>query len=145
MFKSKVTKQNVVNADGATVVANRINQDCSVEGNISSHTDIRIDGTISGNITSTSKIVIGATGKVNGDIACEDLTVEGAVEGNISVSGTLYLRKTSEIGPFSVKFQKIIIEEGATVQCQLMPVYTAPKTDEESNEINSAESNESGQ
>lgn len=145
MFKSKVTKQNVVNADGATVVANRINQDCSVDGNISSHTDIRIDGTISGNVTSSSKIVIGSTGKVNGDIACEDLTVEGIVEGNISVSGTLYLRKTSQIGQYSVKFQKIIIEEGAAVQCQLMPVLTPPKDNNENIEVNTAITDDTGQ
>lgn len=124
MFKSKVTKRNVVNAEGATVVANRFNQDCSIIGNIQSSTDIRIDGTVEGNIQSTSKIVIGTTGKVKGDIHCEDLTVEGIVEGNITIAGTLYLRKTSFIGPYSVKFKKIIIEEGAVVECQLLPIQT---------------------
>lgn len=129
MFKSKVTKKSVVNADGATVVANRINQDCKVNGDIFSSTDIRIDGVINGHISSTSKIVIGTTGQVNGNIQCEDLTVEGSVEGNISVTGTLYLRKTSQIGQFEVKFQKIIIEEGATVLCQLMPLTDISKTE----------------
>ncbi len=128
MFKSKVTKKNVVNSEGATVVANRINQDCTVNGDISSSTDIRIDGIITGNINSSSKIVIGTTGRVNGNIQCEDLTIEGHVEGNISISGTLYLRKTSQIGKFDVKFQKIIIEEGATVLCQLMPITDFSKS-----------------
>lgn len=121
MFRSKVTKKNVFNADGATVVANRLNQDCSVIGHIQSTTDIRIDGQVEGNINSSSKIVIGLTGNVKGNISCVDLTVEGAVDGDIDISGTLYLRKTSRIGPFSVKFQKIIIEEGAEVACNLIP------------------------
>lgn len=129
MFKSKVTKKNVVNADGATVVANRINQDCTVLGDISSQTDIRIDGKIVGNISSQSKIVIGSMGQINGNIQCEDLTVEGIIEGDITVSGTLYLRKTSQIGQYAVRFQKIIIEEGATVLCQLMPLTEVPKNE----------------
>jgi cytoskeletal protein CcmA (bactofilin family) len=56
------------------------------------------------------------------------LTVEGVVEGNISVSRTLYFRKTSQIGQFVAKFQKIIIEEGATLQCQLLPLENISNT-----------------
>lgn len=130
MFKSKVTKKNVVNAEGATVVANRINQDCIIKGDISSCTDIRIDGNIEGNIDSTSKIVIGTTGMVKGNIQCEDLTIEGKVDGDISINGTLYLRKTAHVGPFSVKFKKIIIEEGAVVECQLLPITSSSPSNE---------------
>lgn len=128
MFKSKITKKSVVNAGGNTVVANRINQDCIIIGTINSITDIRIDGTVNGNVNSRAKIVIGPTGKITGDIQCEDLTVEGVVEGNISVSRTLYFRKTSQIGQFVAKFQKIIIEEGATLQCQLLPLENISNT-----------------
>ena len=128
MFKSKITKKSVVNAGGNTVVANRINQDCIIIGKINSITDIRIDGTVNGNVKSQAKIVIGPTGKITGDIQCEDLTVEGIVEGNISVSRTLYFRKTSQIGQFVAKFQKIIIEEGATLQCQLLPLENISNT-----------------
>ena len=131
MFKSKITKKNVVNAGGNTVVANRINQDCIVDGPMSSVTDIRIDGTINGNVSSQAKIVIGPTGKVTGDIHCEDLTVEGVVVGNIHVLRTLYFRKTSEVGQFVAKFQKIIIEEGATLQCQLLPLENMSNTENE--------------
>lgn len=128
MFKSKITKKNVVNAGGNTVVANRINQDCIITGTINSITDIRIDGFVNGNVLSQAKIVIGPTGKVTGDIQCEDLTVEGIVEGNISVSRTLYFRKTSQVGQFVAKFQKIIIEEGANIQCQLLPLENISNT-----------------
>lgn len=128
MFKSKITKKNVVNAGGNTVVANRINQDCIITGTINSITDIRIDGFVNGNVFSQAKIVIGPTGKVTGDIQCEDLTVEGIVEGNISVSRTLYFRKTSQVGQFVAKFQKIIIEEGANIQCQLLPLENISNT-----------------
>lgn len=129
MFKSKITKKNVVNFGGNTVVANRINQDCEIEGSITSITDIRIDGIINGNVKSQAKIVIGPTGKVNGDIYCEDLTVEGEVVGDIHVLKTLYFRKTSQVGQFVAKFQKIIIEEGATLQCQLLPLENMPKSE----------------
>lgn len=121
MFSSKNSKNGSQNST-TTLVANRINKDCSVQGNIVSQTDIRIDGTIVGDVESAAKIVIGSTGNVLGQIRCEDLTVEGIVEGDIFVNKTLFLRKTSKIGQFTVRFKKIIIEEGANIQCQLLPI-----------------------
>ncbi|MCO5247547.1 MAG: polymer-forming cytoskeletal protein [Chitinophagales bacterium] len=121
MLKNKFLKNGIKPADGTSVVANRINEDCCLEGNINSKSDIRVDGNIKGNVCSASKIVIGNTGKVEGDIKSKDLTVEGIVNGNIDVCGTLYLRKSAQIGPYQVTFSKIIIEEGVEVKCRLMP------------------------
>ncbi len=104
-----------------SIVANRINRDCRVAGDIQSETDIRIDGTVEGNISCEAKVVVGDNGYVKGDIRCMDLTSEGNIQGNIHVLEVLFLKKTSKTGPFSVKFSKIIIEEGAEVHCRLMP------------------------
>lgn len=121
MLKAKFLKKGIKPTNGMSVVANRINEDCCLEGNIKSQSDIRVDGNIKGDIRSSSKIVIGVTGKVIGNISSTDLTVEGIVEGNIELSGTLYLRKTAKIGAYQASFSKIIIEDGADVQCKLLP------------------------
>jgi len=122
MFRSKVTKKNVVNADGATVVANRINNGCVVTGRLTSDTDFRIDGKIYGDIDCNAKVVIGATGEVHGDIRCTDLTIEGSVTGNVYASGTLYFRKSCFFGGREVHFVKLIVEEGADIKATLIPI-----------------------
>ena len=59
------------------MVANRINEGTVISGDISAQTDIRLDGTIMGNIICSSKVVIGSNAHITGHITCNDLTIEG--------------------------------------------------------------------
>lgn len=134
-MKHKEKKNNIKN-DSGNIVANRINEDCTVRGDIKSISDIRIDGTVEGGVVCEAKVVIGVTGKIQGNISCVNLTVSGYVNGDIIVQDTLYLRKTSYIGPHAVRFNKIIIEDGAEVLCQLMPItdYSNQKSQNDQSE-----------
>jgi cytoskeletal protein CcmA (bactofilin family) len=64
----------------------------TVKGDISSNSDLRIDGTIIGNVNSTAKIVIGASGNVEGDISGNQADIVGKVSGNIKTKDLLQLR-----------------------------------------------------
>jgi cytoskeletal protein CcmA (bactofilin family) len=64
----------------------------TLKGDISSNSDLRIDGTIIGNVTSSSKIVIGASGNVEGDITGNQADIVGKVSGNIKTKDLLQLR-----------------------------------------------------
>ena len=64
----------------------------TLKGDISSNSDLRIDGTIVGNITSSAKIVIGANGVVEGDINGNQADIVGKVSGNIKTKDLLQLR-----------------------------------------------------
>ena len=64
----------------------------TLKGDISSNSDLRIDGTIIGNIHSSAKIVIGADGVVEGDIAGNQADIVGKVSGNIRARDLLQLR-----------------------------------------------------
>lgn len=66
-------------------------------GNLVTGDDIRIDGTIEGNITSKGKIIIGPKGVVSGDIDCLNLDLLGQVNGNIYCSEVLILRADSVV------------------------------------------------
>ena len=123
MFGDRITRKNVVNTMGNTVVANRINQGCSLHGDLNADTDIRIDGLIKGNIACTSKVVIGVTGEVEGNIDCTDLTIEGKLKGLVRSSGTLYFRKTSYFEG-EVSFIKLIVEDGAEIKASLTSIPT---------------------
>ena len=69
-------------------------------------------GTVIGTVTSKSKIVIGKTGVVEGDIICSDAHVEGKVVGKLEVSDLLYLSKTADIEG-DIIIGKLVVEEGA--------------------------------
>lgn len=64
----------------------------TVKGDISSNADLRIDGTIVGNINCSAKIVIGSNGLVEGDIFGNHADIVGKISGNIRVKELLQLR-----------------------------------------------------
>jgi cytoskeletal protein CcmA (bactofilin family) len=61
-----------------------------VQGKLAFDTPVRIDGELSGELSSSKVIVVGSTGRiVDADINTADLVVFGYVKGNITVSGRL--------------------------------------------------------
>jgi len=68
-----------------------------IKGDILSNGDIRIDGSLSGKLSTKGKVVIGVTGKVKGEILCKNSDVEGYIEGKITVTQLLALKTTSQI------------------------------------------------
>ncbi len=64
----------------------------TLKGDISSASDLRIDGKIIGNIQSSAKVVIGANGEVEGDITGNQADIVGKVSGNIRAKELLQLR-----------------------------------------------------
>ena len=75
-------------SSGATLIS----AGTTLKGDISSNHDLRIDGTIIGNVSSTAKIVIGASGSVEGDISGNQADIVGKVSGNIKTKDLLQLR-----------------------------------------------------
>lgn len=63
-----------------------------IRGNIESNGDIRIDGTLIGNLSSKAKVLIGVDGVVEGDVTGQDADVLGKVTGQFKVNDLLQLR-----------------------------------------------------
>lgn len=81
------------NGNGATLIS----AGTTLKGDITSNSDLRIDGTIIGNVTSNAKIVIGNSGSVEGDVNGNQADIVGKVSGNIRVKDLLQLRGECEI------------------------------------------------
>ncbi|HWJ93068.1 MAG TPA: polymer-forming cytoskeletal protein [Flavisolibacter sp.] len=94
-------------AHGSSGSATLISEGTVLKGNVNSNHDLRIDGTIHGNVTSSSKIVIGPSGFVNGNIEGANADITGRVAGNIQVKELLQLREegTIEGNIFAAKLQ----------------------------------------
>jgi cytoskeletal protein CcmA (bactofilin family) len=69
-----------------------ISSGTTIKGDISSNSDLRIDGTIIGNIHSSAKIIIGSSGVVEGDISGAQADIVGKVSGNVRAKELLQLR-----------------------------------------------------
>lgn len=86
--KSDISNDTPAQPSGASIIA----AGTTLKGDISSSGDIRIDGTLHGNINSTAKVVIGANGVVEGDINGQQADIMGKINGTIKVKELLQLK-----------------------------------------------------
>lgn len=119
MFNNKnktEMQQTSTGGNGTTLVSSGT----TLKGDISSNNDLRIDGTVVGNINSASKIIIGATGVVEGDITGNQADIGGKVSGNIKAKELLQLRGESVVTG-NLYAGKLQIEPTATFngQCHM--------------------------
>ena len=81
-------QQITTNGNGATLISSGT----TLKGDLSSNSDLRIDGTVIGNIHRSAKIIIGSTGVVEGDISGTQADIVGKVSGNVRAKELLQLR-----------------------------------------------------
>ena len=93
---------------------NRIVEGTVIEGEIKCDSNIRIDGVIKGTITTKGRVVIGPSGKIEGDVVCRNADIEGQLNGKISVNELLSLKATAKING-QVTTGKLSVEPGAVI------------------------------
>jgi len=91
---------------------NLIGQGTEITGDIVCSGDLRIDGNLTGNISSKGKIVVGETGKIKGEIICKNSDISGALEGKVTVAELLSLKTTARING-DITTSKLAIEPGS--------------------------------
>lgn len=104
-------KTNKSESDGASI--NLIGNGTSINGDINSNGDFRIDGTLKGNITINGKLVVGSTGKIEGNMTCQNADISGEIHGKVTVSELLILKASSKLLG-DIITGKISIEPNAT-------------------------------
>ncbi len=92
--------------------SNTIGKGTTVEGNIETYGNLRIDGKVIGNIITKSKLVLGQTSHVDGNILAQNAEVFGEVKGKIEVSDLLTLKSSSVIHG-DILTSKLVVETGA--------------------------------
>jgi cytoskeletal protein CcmA (bactofilin family) len=93
-------------------VINLIAAGTKITGELVSDGDIRIDGELSGNLESKGRLVIGASGIVEGDIRCKSCEIAGTQKGRLFITELLTLKASSNITGDMVT-GKLSIEPGA--------------------------------
>jgi cytoskeletal protein CcmA (bactofilin family) len=87
-----------------------------IKGELSGSEDLYIDGQVEGNIDLRDhSVTVGPAGKVKAGISAKTIVVQGKVDGSLTASDRLDLRK-SAIVTGNLTTQRIAIEEGAFLQ-----------------------------
>lgn len=91
---------------------NLISSGTKITGNILAEGDIRIDGELKGNIQAKGRLVIGASGKIEGEIMCNNIEVSGEVKGKITTDELLSMKSTAKING-EIVAGKLAVEPGS--------------------------------
>ena len=109
MFNTKNKLALQETSHGTTIIG----AGTAITGNIESQSDIRIDGSVFGNIFSKQKIVIGSEGQVQGDLTGQQADISGKVTGKIQAADMLQLREKANVNG-DLYAGKLQIEPSAT-------------------------------
>jgi cytoskeletal protein CcmA (bactofilin family) len=133
MFNAK-TKSDILGETPVGTSTSLIGAGTSLKGDITSNGDLRIDGTLVGNIHCTAKVVIGANGVVEGDINGQQADIMGSVSGTIKVKELLQLKSSCTVNG-NLYAAKLQIEPAATFngQCHMTTAEVKTKHSTSSN------------
>ena len=76
---------------------NALTSGSKIIGTVITDSDMRIDGTVEGDVKCAGKLVVGEQGLVKGTVECQNAEIMGRLDGKIDVKYTLALRATSTI------------------------------------------------
>jgi cytoskeletal protein CcmA (bactofilin family) len=92
-------------------VLNVLSEGTTIDGNLVSNGDLRIDGKVNGDVITQGKCVLGASGVIVGNIQAKSCDISGNVRGNLKVTETLFL-KASGVITGDINTSKIVVEIG---------------------------------
>lgn len=107
-------------AAASTGALNALVKGTVIEGTVRCDSDLRVDGAIKGKLSCQSKVIIGPTGSVDGEIRCQNAVIEGKFKGNLYVTELLNVRETAEVDG-EITTNKLIVQSGAkfNVACKM--------------------------
>ena len=92
---------------------NILNAGTRIQGDLNSEGDLRVDGAVQGNIVVKTKLVLGQSSSIKGNITAQNCDISGLVNGNIKVNELLIIKASAQING-DISCSKLIIEAGAS-------------------------------
>lgn len=85
------------NTESLNQAINIISEGTKIKGDINATGDIRVDGELVGNISAKGRLVVGPSGKINGEIDCGNIEVSGQIKGKVKATELLNMKSTAHI------------------------------------------------
>jgi cytoskeletal protein CcmA (bactofilin family) len=83
-----------------------------IEGKFQSSENVRLDGTIHGEVNVDKRLVTGDTSFVQGNIHAKEAAIKGKIKGDIYIQDALHLLETAVIEG-NISARTMVVEEGA--------------------------------
>lgn len=99
---------------------NTISAGTVIVGTVNAEGDMRVEGKIIGTVTCSSRLVVSASGYIEGSIDAKNAIIEGEIKGNVVTREVLQIDKTGKV--FGDIFtSKLVIQLGAvfTGSCKM--------------------------
>lgn len=113
-------KKPILTASTPSSGVNTLVKGTTVEGTVKCENDLRVDGLIKGKLECAAKLIIGPSGKIDGEARCQNAVIEGVFIGKLQVVEQLNVRESARIEG-DISTSKLIVQSGAkfNVACKM--------------------------
>ena len=109
MFANKEEKKIAEEISNAST---NIGKGTILSGNIETFGNIRIEGHATGDVKSKSKVVLGESSSLDGNIIAQNAEIFGEVKGRVEISDVLTLKETAVVHG-DIITGKLVVDSGA--------------------------------
>ncbi len=119
MFKNKDNLEKQIQKVESETISSIVDQNMTINGELSFKGKTRIDGTVTGNITG-EHLILSQSGTITGDISVSSFVCHGSIEGNVNAD-IVTARKGSSIQG-RVTAANLVVEPGAALDGEVKTV-----------------------
>jgi cytoskeletal protein CcmA (bactofilin family) len=98
----------------------------TLEGHLTSNSNVRLDGTFSGTLEIGGNVLVGETAQINADINARNISIAGAVRGNVTGKKVQLLRTARLWG--DIRATALTTEEGAFIDGKITMISQQEET-----------------
>ena len=84
----------------------------TIQGNLDTENDLRLEGTVKGEVTVNGKVVLGQSGIIEGTLNAAEAVIHGKITGNLYINKLLQLASTAVIEG-DITASQFSVQEGA--------------------------------
>ena len=124
------------NGESESLLGNMIKSGTEIKGDITCKGDIRIDGKLMGSLHTDGRLVVGESGRIEGNVTCKNADVSGTLKAKINVHELLSLKASCNLDG-EISTNKLHIEPGAnfTGSCQMGGVVKGIEENEQAQKV----------
>lgn len=108
----KFNNRDLKNEEELSNARNIIGKGTTLQGDLETFGNIRLEGKMIGNLKTKSKLIVGHSSEIEGNVVAQNADVEGQINGNIEVSEVLTLKGSAVING-DISTNKLVVETGA--------------------------------
>lgn len=116
---------------------------CVMEGTFQSSSNVRLDGTFSGSLEINGNLLVGETAKIKADVNARNISIAGAIRGNVNGKKVQILRTGRVWG--DIRATALTTEEGAFIDGKITMVGHESSVSEPESMIVEEDATESAQ